>query len=239
MTTDLSILERSVTPAGKAVVDIGCGGGALARELSARGADVIGLEISAQQLASAVARDGGSGARYVVGRAQALPLDDASVDLAVFMRTLHHVPPQDLREALREARRVLRAEGAVYVAEPLPEGDFFALTSIIENELEVRQAAQGALAEAALAGLERVSTIDYDVRICLAGLAALRARMVSVDPERAETFDAHQAELAQAFADLGDAGEQPGERCFLQPMRADVLRVAPSGGRLSGATPAG
>jgi hypothetical protein len=69
-----------------------------------------------------------------------------------------------------------------------------------------------------------VQSVDYDVRLRVAGLTALRARLVSVDPGRAELFDAREAELAETFQRLGEAGERPGERCFLQPMRADVLR---------------
>jgi SAM-dependent methyltransferase len=223
--TDVAMLERLVSPAGKDVVDVGCGGGALVRELASRGARMVGVEISEGQLASALAHDGGGESRYLVGRAQQLPLEDGSVDVAVFMRTLHHVPPADLMEALREARRVLRPDGAAYVAEPLAEGDYFELVSLVEDELEVRGAAQRALAEASLAGLDRVSTVDYEVRLCIAGLAMLRARVVSVDPARAEAFDAHQAELAEAFERLGEPGSRPGERCFQQPMRADVLRA--------------
>jgi SAM-dependent methyltransferase len=142
----------------------------------------------------------------------------------VFVRALHHVPPPDLTQALREACRVLRPGGKVYVAEPLAEGDYFALTSLVEDELEVREAAQSALAQAALAGLDRASTVDYDVRLCIADLAAFRSRTLSVDPRRAGIFDARRAELAVAFERLGEAGERPGERCFLQPMRVDVLR---------------
>jgi ubiquinone/menaquinone biosynthesis C-methylase UbiE len=229
LTTDLTMLERLIAPAGKDVVDIGCGPGGLVRDLARRGARMIGIEISEQQLAAARARDEGSGARYEVGRAQALPLEDGSVDVAVFLRTLHHVPPPDLSRALGEARRVLRPAGALYVAEPLPEGSYFALSSLIEDELEVRAAAQDAIANAARAGLERVSTIDYQIQVCIADVSAYRERTVTVDPARAEIFDARRDEIAEAFDRLGEPGARRGERRFMQPMRADVLRPSRRG----------
>jgi SAM-dependent methyltransferase len=236
--TDTAMLERLVAPSGKDVVDVGCGGGALVRELAALGARPIGIEISEAQLAAARARDDGSGPQYLVGRAEALPLDDGTVDIVVFMRSLHHVPPEHLEAGLREARRVLRPGGTVYVAEPLAEGDFFALTSLVEDELEVRRAAQAALADAGRVGLERAVTIDYEVTVCLAGVEAFRARTVSVDPERGPVFDARRDEIAATLERLGTPGEGPGERCFGVPMRADVLRPVSPSARVGTGTPA-
>lgn len=221
------MLTRLLAPADKDVVDIGCGGGALVRALAAAGARPVGVEVSEEQLAPARAADAGNGGRYIVGRAERLPLADASVDAAVFMRTLHHVPPPELMAALAEARRVLRAGGVIYVAEPLPEGDYFTLTSLVEDEREVRAAAQAALARADEAGLRRVRTVEYEVRAEIDGLDALRARIVSPDPERAPVFDARRTEMAAAFAALGAPGGGPERRVFTQPMRADVLESLP------------
>jgi hypothetical protein len=226
LSSDLTVLERLVPLPGRDVVDIGCGGGVLVRALAARGARVTGVEISESQLAAALRDDDGRGARYVVGLAERLPLEDASVDVVVFMRALHHVPPADMLDGLREAVRVLRPGGAVYIAEPLAEGDFFELTSLVEDEREVRAAAQRAIADAAAAGLDRVESLEYDVRLCLADLDAFAARLISVDPARGEMFDERKALLAEAFARLGEPGERPGERCFLVPMRVDVLHPA-------------
>ena len=222
--SDLAMLERLVPPSGKDVVDVGCGGGALVRALSERGARVTGVEVSESQMADAVERDDGRGARYLVGRAERLPLEDASADIVVFMRSLHHVPVASLGAGLAEARRVIRPGGAVYVAEPLAEGDFFELTRVVDDETEVRAAAQATLAEASRAGLHRATTVDYDVPLLVAGMPALRARVLAADPGRASRFDERSAELASAFERLGEPGEHAGERRFLQPMRADLLR---------------
>ena len=224
--TDLQVLTELADPAGRDVVDIGCGQGGLVRELAALGSRVVGIEISEQQLETARERDGDSGAEYRVGTAQALPLADGSVDVAVFMRTLHHVPGEQLGAALREARRVLRPDGIVYVAEPLAEGDYFTLTSLVEDELEVRRAAQAALADAGRYGLARSHSYEYDVRLRIGGVDAYRGRVVSVDPHRAATFEACRHEIAAAFTRLGEPGGAGGERQFVQPMRADVLTVA-------------
>jgi hypothetical protein len=134
------------------------------------------------------------------------------------------VPAAELLTALSEARRVVRDGGLVYVAEPLTEGDFFELVSLVEDELEVRRAAQQAIDRASEVALQRALTVDYDVHVRIADLEALRARVVSVDPERAATFDGRRAEIADAFGRLGRAGDRDGERWFVAPMRADVLR---------------
>jgi ubiquinone/menaquinone biosynthesis C-methylase UbiE len=223
VTSDVEMLERLARPAGKDVVDVGCGGGALVRALTTRGARVTGVEVSERQLADAVAHDEGGEARYVIGTAEQLPIEDDSADLVMFMRTLHHVPQPNLVQALREARRVLRPAGLVYVAEPLAEGDFYELVSLVEDELEARQAAQQALAQAPHLGLARQSTIEYEVRVRIADLAALRTRIVSVDPERAAAFDARREELQRAFRMLGTPGRRAEERCFFAPMRVDLL----------------
>ncbi len=227
VTSDFSMLEHLIEPAGKDVVDVGCGPGALVRELTRRGARAVGVEVSDGQLATALSLDDGGGGHYLVGTAQDLPVADDSMDVVVFLRSLHHIPPADLTQALREARRVLRAAGVVYVSEPLPEGSYFALTSLVEDEVEVRSAAQRALAESRLAGLERTVTVEYEVRARLAGVSAFRDRTVAVDPARAEVFARREQEITATFERLGEPGDRPGERWFTQPMRADVLRPAP------------
>ncbi|MGI8713117.1 MAG: class I SAM-dependent methyltransferase [Solirubrobacteraceae bacterium] len=227
LTTNLAMLERLAAPAGKDVLDVGCGSGGLARELAARGARVSGLEISEAQLGHARALgdgDGGGGDRptYLVGSAEALPLPDDSQDVVLFMNSLHHVPEAAMLTALGQAARVLRPDGLVYVAEPMIEGQFYAMVKLVQDEDHVRAAAQATLHQAQRVGLRRETALEYEVGGRLTDLNALRWRIVSVDAARAERFDAHRDELAEAFQHLGT--ERDGGREFTQPVRAELLR---------------
>ena len=65
--TDAAMLERLAAPAGKDVVDIGCGGGGLVRELAALGANVTGIEVSEGQLETS-ARTSRGGPSAISGR---------------------------------------------------------------------------------------------------------------------------------------------------------------------------
>jgi SAM-dependent methyltransferase len=223
--TDLEVLLGYLQVDGSDIVDVGCGPGGLAAALQARGARVTGVEISDEQLAAARARDDAAGVTFAIGRAEGLPLADGSQDVVVFMRSLHHVPMERMTDALREARRVLRPGGAVWIAEPLPKGDHFAMVSLIEDETDARDAAQRAIAGASAQGLRREAGEDYAVGMVHRDLESFRRRMLQVDPGRGPLFETHRDELARLFARGGDPVGDDGSRCFLHAHRADLLRA--------------
>jgi 2-polyprenyl-6-hydroxyphenyl methylase / 3-demethylubiquinone-9 3-methyltransferase len=103
--------ELGVDPAGKTVVDIGCGGGLFAEEFARLGAHVIGVDPSASSLDTARSHASAMGLSidYRSGTGEELPLDDASVDIACCVDVLEHV--NDLDAVLAETARVLRPQG--------------------------------------------------------------------------------------------------------------------------------
>ncbi|HLI94867.1 MAG TPA: class I SAM-dependent methyltransferase [Candidatus Baltobacteraceae bacterium] len=128
---------------GLDVVDVGCGEGANARILAANGANVTGVD---PFMEPADWKTEGSGRyRLLKSPADALPLDDHSADLVIFVFSLHHVPNEKLAKALAEARRVLKPTGRLYVAEPLAEGPNHYVSAPYHDETAVRAAARSAL----------------------------------------------------------------------------------------------
>jgi len=209
MPSDLEVIADTLQLHGRTVVDVGCGDGSLVRALAAAGADALGVDISVTR-----AREIDPDGRYLEGGAERLPLPDASVDVALLMLSLHHVPDPD--SAFPELHRVVRDE--VYIAEPLPTGDFFELMRPVDDETEVRAAAQAAIRRAT--GFEHVRTIEYDVKFTSPRFEAFRDRVLAADPSRAARFAELEPELRARF--------RPGD--YVVPMRVDVLRhSSPSG----------
>lgn len=99
-------------PAGARWADVGCGTGALSAAILARcaPASVVGVDPSEGFLALA-AQDIGDGARFQVGSAAGLPLDEASCEAVVSGLVLNFVP--DLPAALAEMTRVAAPGGVV------------------------------------------------------------------------------------------------------------------------------
>lgn len=97
--------------AGDRVLDAGCGTGRAVAELTALGAEIIGVDASEAMIAVARRRHPRLDLR--VARAEALPVDDASLRAYRAERLYQHLP--DPAAALREARRVLAPGGVAVV----------------------------------------------------------------------------------------------------------------------------
>jgi ubiquinone/menaquinone biosynthesis C-methylase UbiE len=103
---------RALLPAvtGSTVIDLGCGDGALARDLAAAGAArVLGADPSLRMLALARDRTGDPRVRYVQAFAEDLAVRDARADLVVSSLALHYVA--DLGALLDRVARWLRPGG--------------------------------------------------------------------------------------------------------------------------------
>jgi SAM-dependent methyltransferase len=107
----LAWLDRRL-PRHGTVLDVGCGGGRFLSLCQAKGWKTVGVEPSLDAATHARRRG-----LEVLGHAWPVPsIADESVEVVTFINVLDHLP--DPFEALREAARVLKQEGLLYIRAP-------------------------------------------------------------------------------------------------------------------------
>jgi ubiquinone/menaquinone biosynthesis C-methylase UbiE len=109
---------------GDQVLDVGCGGGYLARVLAATvGPDgrVTGIDPSAAAVSYA-RRRAPANCSFAIGVAQSLDLPDRSFDVVTSTLAAHHIPDEERATAFGEMFRVLRPGGALLAADFRPGG---------------------------------------------------------------------------------------------------------------------
>jgi SAM-dependent methyltransferase len=99
-------------PPGRRTVDIGCGEGRLTRDLRQLKHHVIGIDASPSLVAAA--REMDPSMHFCLADATALPLTDASADLAVAFMSLHDI--EAMPAAIREVSRILEIGGRLCLA---------------------------------------------------------------------------------------------------------------------------
>jgi tRNA (uracil-5-)-methyltransferase TRM9 len=104
---------------GTTALDLGCANGRHAELLTRHADRVIGADVSAGLLAEARERavERGFDLELVQCDAARIPLADDTIDLGVYVATLHHLPTrQDRIRSLDELARVLSADGTALVS---------------------------------------------------------------------------------------------------------------------------
>ena len=203
------------------ILDVGCGEGQLAGVLAARGAKVLGIDPVPEIIARAQLN--APDARFLVGTAEELPRSLERYDVVTMVNALHHVPMNLMESALKEAARVLRREGVLIVIEPEARGSFFDALRIVEDETEVRQAAQAAL-HAVISRGDWVSaqTLAYTRNEMFSDADEFIARILAVDPSRQEAAETNRQAVIAAVA-LYASKNEDGRLLLEQPIVANVL----------------
>lgn len=149
---EITVLDQIVGLGHQQIIELGCGPAALVRRLLARfpGCRATALEVDAIQHAKNLAQPQ-ERLSFVAAGAQSIPFPDASFDLAIMLKSLHHVPTPLIAQAIGEAARVLRPGGHLYVSEPIYGGAFNGLIRLFNDEGVVRAAAQRELDQAVAA----------------------------------------------------------------------------------------
>jgi SAM-dependent methyltransferase len=103
---------------GCRLLDVGCGPGSVLMQLT-RTYEVEGVGIDSSSKMIEIGRREAPEIEFQVGRAEHLPLGDATFDAAISRMVVHHL---DRRRAFAEMRRVLRPDGRVIITTTDPDG---------------------------------------------------------------------------------------------------------------------
>ncbi|MDP1886454.1 MAG: class I SAM-dependent methyltransferase [Polaromonas sp.] len=204
------------------IIELGCGAAHLSRQLLARcpRCEVTGLEVDERQHAKNLLNPQ-QRLQFVQAGAQAIPFEAQGFDLALMLKSLHHVPLDQLRPALAEVHRVLRPEGLLYISEPVFSGALNEVIRLFHDEEQVRAAALHAVREAVASGAwEQVTETFFDMPVYYRDFAEFEQRMIGV------TFVDHRldARTLQAVRERFESHMTADGAHFARPMRVNLLR---------------
>ena len=207
------------------IIEIGCGAAQLSRNLLARftTCEISALEVDERQHAKNLLKPE-ERLHFLKAGAQAIPFAAEEFDLALMLKSLHHVPLDLLHQALGEVHRALRPGGLLYVSEPVFSGTHNDIVRLFHDEERVRAAALLAVRQAVASGAwEQVSEVFFDVPVRYRDFAEFAQRLIAI------TYLDHQLDAATLSAvrerfepHMGADGAY-----FERPMRVNLLRKMP------------
>lgn len=207
------------------IIELGCGRAIQTLSIARAhpGARITAMEVDAIQNKLNAELDAPANVRFVACGAQAIDAADASADVVMMFKSLHHVPGDLLDTAMREIRRVLRPGSLAYISEPVFAGELNEVVRIFHDEEKVRLAAFGTVQRAVASGLfELVEEVFFETTMRYADFAEFERLMIGAT-HTAHRLDADQyRRVRERFApSMGADGAN-----FRSPMRVDLLRRA-------------
>src|SRR6476646_7747394 len=205
------------------VAELGCGRAELTRAIAEEfpTTQIIAMEVDAIQHARNLAISDLPNVRFVAGGAEALPLDDDSVDLVLMFKSLHHVPGDLLDTALDEVRRILVPGGLAYISEPVFAGEYNEIMRIFHDEERVRAAAFAAITRSVASGaLELVTERFFSAPLRFDDFPHFEDRVLGVTHTQHRLSESQLSAVRERFS----RHVTPQGARFLQPMHVDLLR---------------
>jgi len=228
ISSDLELMGELLPLAGATVVELGCGAARMTRMMVERFAPrrVIATEVDRIQHDSNLAINDLPAVTFVYGGAQRIDMPDNEADVVIMLKSLHHVPPEAMDQAMDEIARVLRPGGLAYLSEPVFAGDFNELLRLFNDEQRVREAAFAAVVGAARRGVLTARGQRFFLsRSHFADFGEFEQRILRATHSNHQLDDALYRRVRAAFeAHLGEGGAE-----FLNPIRVDLL-AKPGGG---------
>ena len=210
---------------GATVLELGCGRADKTRTLAQTGRPqaIVALEVDAIQHARNLEASALPNVEFRHGGAEAIPMADASVDIVLMLKSLHHVPLELMDRALAEVARVLKPGGLAWISEPVYAGDLNEVFKLFHDEKVMREQAFAAVQQAVDDGLLVLERqLFFNTRSYFENFAQFDQRMLQVTHTDHRLAPALYAQVQAKFESyLGPDGAT-----FINPQRVDLLRKA-------------
>ena len=216
-------MDRCLHLQGAQVLELGCGRALKTRQIAERyrPAKLIATEVDRVQHEKNVLIDDLPNVRFVYGGAEEIDLPDSAIDVVIMLKSLHHVPVDQMDRALGEIHRVLATGAIAYISEPVYAGEFNEIMRLFHDEREVREAAFAAVCRAVNSGrFSCDEQIFFNAPTYYENFADFEERILKVTHTQHTVSDALHRRIETAFArHMGADGAR-----FATPTRVDLLR---------------
>lgn len=220
--TELEIMQRTLPLSGSRILELGCGRAWMTRILAETFSPeiIIATEVDRIQHEKNLLLDDLPNVTFEYCSAAEITQPDATIDVVVMLKSLHHVPPKLMDQALREIARVLKPGGLAYISEPVYAGDLNDILKLFNDEREARQSAFAAVTRAVDRGvLELAEQIFFSAPGHYRDFAHFEQRMLNVTHSEHNISDALYLQIRGAFMQhMTKNGAS-----FLKPTRVDLL----------------
>jgi len=217
------IYEPMLSLDGKHILELGCGSAMLTRNIASTGKNrkITALEVDEIAHEKNLQITDLPNVSFALAGAQAIPLQDKSVDVVLMFKSLHHVPLELMDASMHEIKRVLKPGGLLYISEPVFAGDFNEILRLFHDEQKVREAAFNAVKKAVDEGVfNLLEEKFFNSPMSFANFAEFESNTINATHSHHSLDDALYQQVKQRFEKhAGDDGAH-----FWMPIRVDLLQ---------------
>jgi SAM-dependent methyltransferase len=217
------IFESRLSLDNKQILELGCGRADLTRLIATNGSGrhIIALEVDEIQHAKNLEINDLPNVSFGLAGAEAIPLDDTSIDVVMLFKSLHHVPVELMSQGLTEVHRVLKPGGMAYISEPVFAGEFNEILRLFHDEEKVRQAAFEAVATAVESDqFNLLDQIFFNAPMAFENFDAFEQQIIGVTHTDHQLSPDVYEQVKQRFTQ----NQGPDGAKFLMPIRVDLLQ---------------
>jgi ubiquinone/menaquinone biosynthesis C-methylase UbiE len=127
----IDMIEQFAALQDQKILEVGCGDGRMSKLLAHNSRKYIAIDPDEQSIEKAKSEI--PNVDFRIGSGEALEFEDESFPIILFTLSLHH---SESNLALKEAHRVLTADGQLVILEPLASGEVSKIFDLFDDESE-------------------------------------------------------------------------------------------------------